>query len=202
MSELNNNISFDVKTIRSQSDEIKLSFIENVLRETGIPANFLPEWRTNSIRKIFFRIKDGFEEKREWVLFENGKLSCAYCLCFALQNFRFVNGVVYEKGGNISDSLNKHEKEAYHKHAIGVYSKLNAHLLNEKCESESPKRVVLRAIIKAIIFIATHGKCTALYTYFMIMSRASIHFMGSAMSVKSDHSQEVGRKRFSVFGMS
>lgn len=169
MSELNNNINFDVKTIRCQSDEIKLSFIENVLSETGIPASFLPDWKTNSIRKIFFRIKDKSKEKREWIFFENGKFYCAYCLCFALRNYRFVNGVVYLKGGNISDSVNKHENETHHKHAKGVYLKLNAPLRNGNCESESPKRVVLRAIIKAIIFIATHGKCIApIYIFYFI----------------------------------
>lgn len=129
MSELNKNVgenhcarNVNLKTIRNQSDEIKLDFITNILRETGIPANFAPTWKTNNTRKIFFRIKDGCEEKREWVLFENQHFYCAYCLCFALHEYRFVKGVEYVKSGCITDNVNKHEKESYHKkHAMDVF---------------------------------------------------------------------------------
>lgn len=167
MSELNNNNvndknhhakSFDVKTIRNQRDENKLIFIKNVLRETGIPANFAATWKTNSTRKIFYRIKNGHEEKREWVLFENNYFYCAYCLCFALQEYRFVKGVEYVKGGRITESLSKHDEESYHKHAMGTYMKLNADFQEATSQPESLKRVVLRTIMKIIIFIATHGK--------------------------------------------
>lgn len=137
-----------------------MDFIKNILRETGIPTNFTPTWKTNNTRKIFFQIKDGCEEKREWVLFENQHFYCAYCLCFALHEYRFVKGVEYVKGGGITNSVKKHEIEAYHKHAKDVFLKLSADHQHGTCQSEPSKRVVLRAIIKIIIYIATHGKFT------------------------------------------
>lgn len=162
MSELNKNVNddnyYDAKTIRNQSDEVKLSFINNVIRGTEIPTNFVPTWKTNNTRKMFYRIKNGNEEKREWVLFENNHFYCAYCLCFALQPYRFVKGVEYMKGGRTTESLRKHDEESHHKHAMGIYLKLNVDFREETSQPKSPKRVVLRAILKIIIFIATHGK--------------------------------------------
>lgn len=163
---MNNNVieknhfenKFDVKTIRHQTNDIKLKFIKSVIKETEIPGSFAPTWKTNSIRNIFYRIKHGSEEKREWVLFESNFFYCAYCLCFALKEHRFVKGVEYVKSGRITDSMNKHDEESYHKHAIAAYLKLEADSQGEPCPSDCPKRTVLRAIIKIIIFIATHGK--------------------------------------------
>lgn len=149
---------FDAKTIRHQTNDIKLKFIKNVIGETEIPVNFKPTWKTNSIRNIFYRIKDGIEEKREWVLLENNYFYCAYCLCFALKEHRFAKGVEYVKSGRITDSLNKHDEESYHKHAVATFLKLNADSQVGSSQSDSSKRTVLRAIIKIIIFIATHGK--------------------------------------------
>lgn len=154
-------VTYDVVTIGNQSDEIKLNFIENVIAQTEIPSNFAPDWKTNKTRKIFFRIKDKQEHKREWLLFENNKFYCAYCLCFALRPNQLVNGIEYVQGARITDNLNKHDKAPFHNHAIGIYSKLIA---DSDAQQETPqsvsanaKRSVLRCIIKIIIFIATHG---------------------------------------------
>lgn len=168
VSEQNNNISddycctFNVESIRSQCHEAKLNFIKNVLKECATPANFESTWKTNSTKKIFFRIKDGCEEKREWLLFDNNHFYCAYCVCFASKENQFVKGVEYVKGGRITDNLNKHEKQEQHQRAMGTYAELNANCRLKSCQgvprTATAKRIVLRSILKIIIFLATHGK--------------------------------------------
>lgn len=158
MGDLNNNgehsaDTFDVITIRNQADVIKVNYIKNLLSQTAIPGNFQPNWKTNNIRKLFFRTNDGKESKREYVLFENDKFYCAYCVCFARKVNRFVEGVDYTQGCRMVDGLNKHETSAHHKLAEKNFLKANSDLPRENCS----KREVLRILIKIIIFIATHG---------------------------------------------
>lgn len=157
----NNNCakSFDAITIRNQCDDEKLKFIRNVLARTEISETFPMDLKINR-RKIFYRIKDGTEEKREWVLFENNKFYCLYCVCFSLQKNQFVLGVEYKKGCRLSDNLKKHDDAAYHNLATNAYLKFDPNLQQEVHEYvyESSKRNVLRIIVKIIIYIATHGK--------------------------------------------
>lgn len=162
MTAINNNNNhcaknYDVNTIKNESNENKLDFIRNVLEQTEIPDNFAPTWRISNKRKIFFRIKDGREYKREWVLYENNNFYCAYCLCFAINENRFVKGFEYSQGCRITDNLNKHEQEVHHILAEKTFSKNDSDHQQETTEAVSTKRNMLQTIIKIIIFVATHG---------------------------------------------
>lgn len=155
MSDINNN--FDVKSIKNKSNEIKLEFIKSVIPQTGIPGNFVPIWKTNNTRKIFYEIKDGHEQKRDWVFFQNNTFYCLYCLCFAINENHFVNGIEYVKGCRITDNLKKHDEAAHHKHAHSTYLKCREST-HKPHQDDSEKRKVVRIIVKTIIYIATHGK--------------------------------------------
>lgn len=155
MCDSNNNC--DIMSIKDQSHEVKLEFIKSAIAQTGIPAHFAPCWKTNGTEKIFYRIKDGQKQKREWVYFQEDKFYCVYCLCFALKENIFTEGVKYVKACRITDKLSKHEAAAYHSHALGTYLKYSDPT-HEAGQSDSEKREVMRIIVKIIILIATHGK--------------------------------------------
>lgn len=157
-------------SMKDQSHEVKLEFIKSVLAQTGIPAHFAPCWKTNSTEKIFYRIKDGQKQKREWVFFQEDKFYCVYCLCFALKENVFVKGVEYVKGCRITDKLNIHEEATYHNHALGTYLKHCP--TQEACHYNSEKRDVMRIIVKIIIYLATHGKHSKNHYLFQIISRS------------------------------
>lgn len=149
--------NYDVNTIKKENNDTKLDFIRNLLSQTEIPENFAPTWRIGNKRRIFFRIKDGKEYKREWVLFDENKFYCAYCLCFALNDSRFVKGFEHSQGCRITDLLNKHEQGTYHILAKKTFLKHDSAHQQDITEAVSAKRNVLRTLIKIIIFIATHG---------------------------------------------
>lgn len=158
MCDSNNNC--DVMSIKDHSHEVKLEFIKSATAlaiATGIPAHFAPSWKTNSIEKIFYRIKDGQKQKREWIYFKDDKFYCVYCLCFALKKNIFTKGVEYVKACRITDKVSKHEDAAYHRHALGTYLK-HSDPTHAAHHYDSEKRDVMRIIVKIIIYIATHGK--------------------------------------------
>lgn len=136
-------------TIKDESKEFKLNFIKNVLNQTTIPLLK----KQTTVRNIFFRIKDGKEIKREWLFFENGHFFCAYCVCFAAKNI-FVTGV--QMNSRTSDYVKKHDEQLYHKLAENKYLELvSPDQAMSQCQSAKWK--VLRAIVKVIIFVASHG---------------------------------------------
>lgn len=162
MSESNNNKNYCaenyvVNTIRNQTDEFKLEFIRNVSAQVEIPVAFKPSWKTSGTRKLFYPIKDGKEQKREWVYFEENKFYCTYCLCFAIKKNQLVEGIEYVAGSRMGDKLQKHDQAAFHKLAESTYLKFDCDIQQEACEAVSAKKNVLRSIVKIIIYIATHG---------------------------------------------
>lgn len=157
MSELNNNlVETEIDQIRNSTTEAKIEFITNVISQTNIPSDFKKILRSRP-EKIFYEIKDGKQCKREWVLFCQNKFYCVYCVCFSpLCENRMVLGVEYVKGCRISEYLKSHEHELHHTSAKDRYSELVSPNSGENT-CQSAKRNVIRAIVKIIIFIATHG---------------------------------------------
>lgn len=147
--------------IRSKNNEMKCAFIKNVISQTGIPANFTPLPRSSQ-NKIFHRINGNEEEYREWILFENNTFFCVYCLCFsAMKKHRLIQGIEYVRECRITDALKTHEKETHHERAKSIYLDLVSNIpfnRDDRNAHQSEKRVVLKAIVKIIIFIATHGE--------------------------------------------
>lgn len=140
--------------IRDRSKQEKLDFISNVLSQTELPLDFIPIAKSNA-NKIFFR-NNG--ERRDWVFFEKNTFFCAYCMCFSLvSNRRLVMGVNYEKNCRIVDILNQHETEKLHTYSKTVYNDTVNTCDSHQSVAHPEKRIVLRTIMKIIIFQATHG---------------------------------------------
>lgn len=140
--------------IRSQSDENKVVFIKNIISQKGIPANFVP-LQYSCQNKIFFGADN---KKREWILFENNKFFCVYCLCFSLyKKHRLIKGINYEKNCRISDALKHHETERNHIRARNIYFDMVPTCGSERIKKPSDKWIVLSSVVKIIIFQATHG---------------------------------------------
>lgn len=160
MSEVNFNY-VEIDNIRESTDHAKIEFISNVISSTDFPAEFKARSnaRSNSnAEKKKFEIKNGEQQKREWVLFVNNKFYCIYCLCFSsLNKNRFVNGVEYVKNYRIVDKLCTHGKESNHKIAMDHYSRMVANYEEGERAYQSGKRNAVKCIVKIIIYIATHG---------------------------------------------
>lgn len=157
MSEVNNDSDETIYQIRNSSNEVKIDFITNVISETEIPSEFQKLVGSNP-EKIFYEIKDGCQSKREWVLFYQNTFYCVYCVCFSpLNGNRLVTGVEYEKGCRISEFLKTHDLNLHHIGARNRYSEL-FNQNNGEITCKSAKRNVITAIVKIIIYIATHGQ--------------------------------------------
>lgn len=138
----------------NKSYEENIVFIKNTLSQQGIPANFVPLQHTNA-EKVFFR-ENG--ERFEWILFENGKFFCAYCLCFSSnRRGQFIAGYEYSVGSRCRATFNQHEKGKNHIIAKNIYVGKP-----ESGNERSYKRIALDSIVKIIIFQASHG------TYLML----------------------------------
>lgn len=140
--------------ITNKSDEQKVVFIKNTLSQQEIPANFVP-LPNSKLENIFFR-ENG--ERREWILFENGKFYCVYCLCFSShRKSRFISGIEYKKGCRCSEALKKHENEINHISAKNIYVGKLPTCDSEMEQKRRDKRIALDSIVKIIIYQATHG---------------------------------------------
>lgn len=92
MSELNNNILkqnndhcfFD--SIKNGSNDEKVDFIKNVAAHTDIPVHFVRIKNGPPGDKIFHKLIDGERYRREWLLFQNNRFYCVYCICFSKLN--------------------------------------------------------------------------------------------------------------------
>lgn len=178
MDEINNNEYDEIDIIRNNTDECKIEFVSNVISQKGIPFDFKKIGRING-EKIFFEIKNGKKQKREWVFFLNNKFYCVYCLCFSpLHQNRLVLGVEYVKNCRITDKINIHGNESHHRAAKNTYSEIVACFEKggEVCPSE--KRNAIKCIVKIIIFVATHGQylpVLAAWKNICVMYRIKIH---------------------------
>lgn len=151
---VDDNYTHDV--IRNKSDGDKVVFIKSIISQKGIPASF-GGYQNSYVHKIFFR-DDG--EQRDWILYENNKFFCVYCLCFSLrEKHRLIAGINYEKGCRISEILKLHETEAHHNRAKNIYAEKTTTCDSEERKKRLDKRIVLDTIVKIIIFQATHGMC-------------------------------------------
>lgn len=147
---MSNNNNNNYTKIKDQSEEFKIDFINNVLCQTELPCFGLK--KQTKTQNIFFRTENGQKIKREWLFFENGHFLCAYCICFAARNV-FVTGV--EMNSRTSDYVKKHDGQSYHDLARRKYVEL---ISPPQAPSQSAKWKVLRAIVKVIIFVGTHGQ--------------------------------------------
>lgn len=140
--------------VRSQSNEFKVAFINDIISKAGIPTNFqsLPNSNEN---KIWYRINNSEQEPREWLFYENNKFFCVYCLCFSsLKRHRLIEGIEYVKNCRVTETLNSHEFTSHHARAKIVFRNMNL-----RCETnQSENRIVVKVIVKIIIFLATHGE--------------------------------------------
>lgn len=84
--------------------------------------------------------------------FENDYFFCAHCICFATKNI-FVNGI--QMNSRTSDYVKKHEEQPYHQLAKSKYMEL---VSSGQAPNQSAKWKVLRAVVKVIIFVGTHGQ--------------------------------------------
>lgn len=159
MSEYTNNNydRIEINKIRDSIDECKVEIISKVVSQTGIPKNFTKISGTNE-QKIFYEIKDGNQQQREWLLFLDNKFFCIYCVCFSpLNDNRPVKGVEYEKNCRIIDRVKSHGNELHHKTAQNVYSTIAASYEAGSSTYQSGKRNAIKCIVKILIYIATHG---------------------------------------------
>lgn len=151
---IDENYTYDV--IRNKSDADKVVFIKNIISQKGIPVNF-SAFQNSYVHKIFFR-DDG--EQRDWILYENNKFFCVFCLCFSLrEKHRLIAGINYGKGCRISEIVKLHETEANHTRAKNIYAEKAATCDSEERKIRVEKRIVLDTIVKIIIFQSTHGMC-------------------------------------------
>lgn len=147
-------VEIEIDSIRNNSDEAKSEFISRVIKQTGIPANFVPIARSNVMKKIY-EIKDDGSHKREWLFFLNNKFYCIYCLCFSpLDENRLVKGIEYVKNCRAIDILNNHGKETNHQTAKNAYLRSTN---TYDGGGGDTRRNALKCIVKIIIYIATHG---------------------------------------------
>lgn len=149
----NNEITYDV--VRNRDKETKLEYVKKNITQSEIPSNFEAIANSNG-DKIFFEEKDGQKIKREWILFQDNKFYCIYCLCFAVKENLWVKGIIYGKNCRITEKAKIHGNEKHHIFAKNIYSRESNCGIQEQI-SQSPKRNIIRAIIKIIIFLATHG---------------------------------------------
>lgn len=91
--------------------------------------------------------------------FEKNKFFCAYCICNSLSaNHRLIQGIKYEKGCRISEILKHHETEKNHIYAKNIYAQSTSTCDPDEEKRRKDKRIVLKNIVKIIIFQATHGE--------------------------------------------
>lgn len=153
----NNNVIAKNILIRNENNETKINLIKSVISEE-IPLNFKP-MAYSSTDKIFYKTIDGKLHRREWLLFQNNRFYCVYCICFsALSENRFIQGVEYIKSCRITEKLTSHDKESHHKLARSTYLNLVSDSNSEKNIYHAEKRNAIKIIVKIIIYIATHGK--------------------------------------------
>lgn len=151
--------------IRNEDNGTKVAFINDVISQIGIPAFFKPLPNSNG-NKIFYRMTNNGQEQREWLLFENNVFFCVYCLCFSsLKKHRLIEGIEYVRNCRVTETLNSHEFEAHHNRAKAVFLDMIS-----GCETnQSENRMVVKSIVKIIIFLATHGEflllCNANQSY-------------------------------------
>lgn len=162
MIDLNDTLNYCANTsvgIRNQNIEIKVAFAKNVISQKDIPAEFVPIPRSCP-EKIFYRINDdGEKQRREYILFENNKFFCVYCLCFSPREInRLIKGIDYVPGCRISNILSVHENEALHKLAIKEFDRINGNDPAQGDIDKPERRNAIKSIVKIIIFIATHGE--------------------------------------------
>lgn len=155
--EINNNNNEEA--LKNATVEAKIQFIRTVISQSEVPNDIKKIFCTNTnYDKIFYEIKDGNKNKREWVSFFNNKFFCVYCLCFSLlSENRLVKGVKYEKNCRITDKLKTHENEKHHLLAKNTFANHCANIEKQEEVYQSAKRNAIKCIVKIIIFIATHG---------------------------------------------
>lgn len=148
---MNQQYSSFIENIETKNQEEKLLFVQSVINAESIHNNFVPNSKLN-VNKIFY--SNGV--KREWILFEDNRFYCAYCLCYSSwRNHRLINGIECIAGCRITDTLNRHEEEAHHKRAKSVFQERS---LNGNNHRQSTMREILKIIVRIIIFIASHGE--------------------------------------------
>lgn len=148
--------------IRNENNSAKVAFINDVISQVGIPPNFKPLPKSNG-NKIFYRMTNNEQEQREWLLFENNYFFCVYCVCYSsLKRHRLIEGIEYVRNCRVTETLNSHEFEAHHIRAKTVFLDMTS-----GCETnQSENRIVIKSIVKIIIFLATHGEFYIYYSFY------------------------------------
>lgn len=145
-----------------QSAQKKIEFIEKIHNQTEIPSSIEKlKIETKILKKIFFRVNNGDEIKRKWLLFdeEENCFQCVYCSCCGYSN-KFAKGVQYSI--RIVEYIKRHETQQQHKAAeCSCMNLISPNQTQNLWNSE--KTETLRLIIKTIIFTATHSKQSTNY---------------------------------------
>lgn len=143
-----------ISNLKYLTDEDKSEFITKIVSSSNIPTDFKAQRRT--AEKIFFELINGVMQKREWLLFSNGRFFCVYCVCFSsCSTNQFVIGVEFNKNRRIVKCI------IAHNHQFGLARNSYLRILESNHEAENlncpENRNALTCIVKIIIFIATHG---------------------------------------------
>lgn len=202
MEDINNNEFDEIDVIRNNTDACKVEFVSTVISQKEIPFDFKKIGRTNE-EKIFFEIKNGKKQKREWVLFPNNKFYCVYCLCFSpLHQNRLVLGVEYVNICRITDKIKNHGLEAHHKAAKNTYSEIVACFEKGAEACTSGKKNAIRCIVKIIIFVATHGQYLSFFVVlYSLVKHICVMYRISNENSQDSHFEEMV-KRISVASIS
>lgn len=157
--EQNNNNEVTINTIRIGNDKIKVNFVQNSISQTNVPLNFKPILYSKP-ETIFYCTIEGKQHSREWLLFQNNKFYCVYCVCFSALDERnpFIKGVEYIRNCRVSEKLKSHEAQTNHKLAKATYSNLISNCSTQEGLHHSETEEIIGIVVKIIIFIATHGK--------------------------------------------
>lgn len=98
---------------------------------------------------------------RNWLFIEPNKFYCVYCLCFGTAQLKsndfLTDGLVLDQQlCRLTQIIRRHESSKYHDVNRNIY--LRSKGSPSHTEDKEKARIVIKAIIKIIIFIVTHSK--------------------------------------------
>lgn len=154
-----------LKTQRSEND---------MLSELNLHFNRLEATEPNVIRKILcvFDANQIAIAIRKWILCEEEKLYCVYCVCFKNHDQQksncLIEGLKTDKlVSALTRAIRNHEQSTLHKICQQKYFKALCNIDNDYeityNEGVTEQRTIVTTVLKIIIFLATHGEIKTKY---------------------------------------
>lgn len=133
---------------------------------TSQPENFVAKSQTRAdhCKKLFY---DDKNQIREWIFVDNNIFYCLYCICFGQENNNTIDelskdGINYNNTNTrLSQKLKRHEDTKSHIYSHKMYLNAFSKFLLDglhKTDYSNEFRNSIRCVVKAIIFLTTHGK--------------------------------------------